>query len=91
MTRKLELHTYDTWGNAEDGYDVNDICKSGTVEVSDDANQADVIAAFIESGDIGANKVAGLVFDDLCQNSLWIEIESKEDGKPLGRIVEALS
>lgn len=28
-----ELRTYDVWGNAKDGYDVNDTSRAGTVEL----------------------------------------------------------
>ena len=32
-TRKFRLWTYDVWGNARDGFDVNDRYSHGTVEI----------------------------------------------------------
>jgi len=33
VIRKYELWTYDVWGNARDGFDVNDRYKHGTVSI----------------------------------------------------------
>ena len=36
---RYRLYTYDLWGNARDGYDVNDVYRTGVViELPDDAS-----------------------------------------------------
>lgn len=45
------VHFYDVWGNAEDGYDVNDVYPSeGEVIVRDYASVADLIQTLIRAG-----------------------------------------
>lgn len=83
---RLELYLYDTWGNAEDGYDVNNVFKTSTLEVDDSVTN--IVAAFVAAGDIDLDKLDSLHFEDLYQDGVWLEIEAKEDGKPLGRIVQ---
>lgn len=54
--RSYTVHTYDVWGNAKDGYDVNDVYPScGTVELSDDCTDADIIRACKSIGAIRRN------------------------------------
>ena len=33
MLKTFDVYTYDVWGNARDGFDVNDRYKSGTVDI----------------------------------------------------------
>lgn len=45
MTR-YTVHALDVWGNAEDGYEVNDVYPSrGTIELPADATDAQIVAA----------------------------------------------
>lgn len=51
MIRKYDVHTYDVWGNAKDGYNVNDVYpRSATIELADDAEDADIIRALKNAG-----------------------------------------
>ncbi len=49
-TSTFDVWTLDVWGNAADGFDVNDRCKVGTVEIPDDADDAGVVDALIAAG-----------------------------------------
>lgn len=92
MARKFELYTYDTWGNADDGYEVNDVSRIATIELdsSDGEFGCDPVAVFIEQGDLKPDIRETCDFVDYPGVGLGFEIESKADGKPLGRIEEVL-
>jgi hypothetical protein len=51
MIRTYRLYTYDLWGNEEDGYQVNDVYRTGdTVDIDDDTPDATVIAMLETAG-----------------------------------------
>lgn len=73
------VYTLDVWGNEEDGFDVNDRCRVGTIETSDDAPHAEVWCALIEA-DIAKGPISRAEFggdDD------WISVDDQETGRPV--------
>lgn len=59
---KYTVHALDVWGNAEGGYDVNDVYPSqGKVEIADEATEADIIAALQAQGFVRADIDIALV------------------------------
>lgn len=45
---RYTVWSYDVWGNARDGFEVNDRCKVGTVEIPDDMVN---VPATVKTGD----------------------------------------
>lgn len=57
--------TLDVWGNENDGYEVNDRCKVGTVDIPDFDNATDhaVLVALVEAGYLKPGSEAHGSFD----------------------------
>lgn len=78
------INYFDVWGNAEDGYEVNDLCVEETdIFIADDSTEQEILSFLV--------KIGFLATDDpekVCVN--WdgdmIEIEATETGMPLGRL-----
>lgn len=51
-TVDYRLWTYDIWGNAKDGYEVNDRYRQGIVALPKDATDDEVIACLQDNGDV---------------------------------------
>lgn len=45
-----QVTTFDVWGNAEDGYDINNVFSAGKIEVEDDATTEQIWSALCEAG-----------------------------------------
>lgn len=78
------LYTYDVWGNAEDGYDVNDIYPKQTLTIDGDTDTAVIVALERSCG-----CPCTAVDVDWAESDI-IYLNSMADGKPLGelRLVE---
>lgn len=50
----FEVHNLDVWGNAVDGYDVNNSFRCGEVDIPDNADHAAIIRALKDAGLIRA-------------------------------------
>lgn len=77
--------SYDVWGNAEDGYEVNNRFSVATVREKADLTDADAIRLAQRVGLLsrGANVDTVTVAGD----DFTIEFEDAEDGFPLGSLV----
>ena len=75
--------SYDTWGNEEDGYSVNDRSEIGTVILPDNPTDAQINEAVGEYFDISRVCIDNGISDDTT-----IEIVLEEDeGYPVGQLV----
>lgn len=78
------INYFDVWGNAEVGYEVNDLCVEETgIFIADDSTDQEVLSLLV--------RIGFLVTDDLEKVCIkWegdmIEIEGVETGVPLGRL-----
>ena len=78
------INYFDVWGNAEVGYEVNDLCVEETgIFIADDSIDQEVLSLLV--------RIGFLVTDDLEKVCIkWegdmIEIEGVETGVPLGRL-----
>lgn len=73
MTKYEVVYYYDVWGNAEDGYDVNDLSRIGYVSLPDNYAERDILNALI---DIGAIDGDATLYDAyIYDNAHHIEIE----------------
>jgi hypothetical protein len=48
--KQFEVWSLDVWGDKEDGYIVNDRSKIGTVELSDEADKAEILLVMHNAG-----------------------------------------
>lgn len=81
-TRRYKLCTYDVWGNADDGYDVNDIHETSTiVELDPNASDAAILQAL---GDATGAKTSNVEVDMPDEDTVWLT--DKRDGKPLAEL-----
>lgn len=79
MSLTYTVWSLDVWGNAEDGYDINDRCKVGSVELDESLESAGVLAALSEAGYVHA--ALCVVSDDSDEFNLYIE--SAHTSRPL--------
>jgi hypothetical protein len=75
QTVTLSVHSLDVWGNARDGYDVNDVYpSSGTIIVPIDATDDEVIAALKADGFVKRNvRKSSIRIDGEPEYGLFIE------------------
>lgn len=78
------IYTYDVWGNAEDGFDVNNVYFNSTEELEDTdlLDDEHLYWALIRLGVLVPDSKVSLNWqdEDLCY------INDSTDGKPLGEI-----
>jgi hypothetical protein len=72
----------DVWGNAEDGWEVNQVfTTSFEIEVSEDADTREIVAALIDIGYLSP-RAKGKV-DVECESESEIHLSVFPDGRPL--------
>jgi hypothetical protein len=78
---KYEVCSLDVWDNAEEGYDVNDVFKIGTIDLGEDVSDLEILTALVDAG-----------FLDACATELgeveycgdgFLHIRVKSDCKPV--------
>lgn len=76
---------FDVWGNPEDGFEVNDLSRTGEiVTIDDSASEDDVIDGLIRVGYLRPD-AKGRVSVDLWGDG-YIELVEDETGMPIGRL-----
>lgn len=82
MTTWTLIDYFDVWGNAEDGWEVNNQCEiCNDLNITDDASEDDIIDYFIENGYLRPEAKGKVAIDEG-----WIdmfEIVEKDTWKPL--------
>lgn len=74
-----EVISYDVWGNQDDGYEVNAAYTTGrVVEIDDEENDDNVVAALIDAGELVPNAAVDLDGDETC-----IYVNAKADMYPV--------
>lgn len=83
-TRTYDVHGLDVWGNEEEGFQVNDVYPSrGTVEISDDANDQEVVRALKSEGFIDRNIRFKSAEVDWTERGYEIYINEARSGRPV--------
>lgn len=78
------INYFDVWGNAEVGYEVNDLCVEETgIFIADDSTDQEVLNLLVRIGFLTTDDSEKVC---VINNGDMIEIESVEDGYPLGRL-----
>lgn len=76
-----ELITYDIWGNEDEGYEVNDVFRTGDlIEVNETMTDNDIIRAMIEAGLCNTNALNKIEIEGELEYSLYARW--KETCKP---------
>jgi hypothetical protein len=79
------IYTYDVWGNANDGYEVNDVFRtSDIVEVASNADTATILAALDAANLIDAGYSELFTIDESNEDTIYFE--RSNDGKPVAEI-----
>lgn len=84
---KFREVTYDVWGNARDGFEVNDKFRgSAIVSLTPEATDGDIMAALRAAGIIprGSRATSYSIEWDGGDNPVYIS--RRKDGKPLGEL-----
>jgi hypothetical protein len=63
MGYRYQICTYDVWGNARDGWDVNDVRPGPVVAIDDARSDAQVIRALRAAGIIGRQHTRSFTVD----------------------------
>jgi hypothetical protein len=86
VTKTYEILAYDVWGNETDGWDVNDVFRTGlTVDIDDRHNDRHVVASAYTVLGFPTDEILGSVeVDPVCQHdteSIYLRV--KETARPL--------
>lgn len=78
---KYQLWTYDIWGNAKDGFEVNDRYKQKIVELPENASNKQIRRALYDSGVFGRGiMTAALDIDGDPEYALYINHTARSVG-----------
>lgn len=82
MVRKYQLINYfDVWGNAKDGYEINNMCvEEENIWVDDDSTPKEIVSYLKNIGYLSTNDMRKLVVEDLGE---FIEIYKRKGMYPL--------
>lgn len=81
-TRKFRIATLDVWGNAEDGFDVNDVhMTADSIELEEHDGGPEIITKLIAAGYIDADK-CHLARVEWVGDDMWA-VDEAESGKPV--------
>lgn len=86
-----ELRTYDVWGNARDGYEVNDSYSHGTVELAIPTETHNVGTPHEFTSAYPTDKQIRQCFGVRCRlelrgDDLHIDVNRERDGYPIGEM-----
>jgi hypothetical protein len=83
---KFAVVSLDVWGNVEEGFEVNDQWKIGTVEFDADASDEEIVNVLIEDGYLtNGTKAEDLDFDG---DDSFIMISAAETGLPIFNLIK---
>ena len=78
------VHYFDVWGNAKDGYEVNNLCEEAILEFKEDPSEMEVLKKLKEIGFIKKSvRRNSVYFDHNCSD--MIEINTRK-GIPFCRL-----
>jgi hypothetical protein len=84
MEMKL-INYFDVWGNKRDGWEVNNLCSEGNIEVPEELTDKQVLTALKDVGFLKNHvRTNMLTFDYL--PDFGVEIRQKKDDQPICRI-----
>jgi hypothetical protein len=78
---EYEVRSLDVWGNAEEGYDVNDSFSIGTIELSESMSDKEILQALVKEGYLDDRAMELGEVDQASDE--FIHIYVKSDMKPV--------
>lgn len=73
------VYSLDVWGNQRDGFEVNDRCNVGTIELPEDATDKQIIRAMVEQGYLRSSRFHFAIDGD----DMMMDIDHEPTGRPL--------
>jgi hypothetical protein len=73
--------TLDVWGNSEDGYEVNDQFAAGSIELSPEMSDAEILQKLADEGYLTENAVDCGEIDT--SDESFMTVHDKADGRPV--------
>jgi len=80
-------YTYDVWGNEEDGFEVNETFRRGSIQLPANADEDAILPALRKAGYLSSGATKRTVEVDWGDEG-WIELTIAKNGKPLGRLTK---
>ena len=91
MNKYKLIDYFDVWGNQENGWEVNNLCsleeEYGLLIITDDATDEEIIDYLIQIGYLGDEAKENIRIEG---DDCMIELFSKENDMPLGRLEEVV-
>lgn len=85
-TQQFEIITLDVWGNEEEGFEVNDLHRTGDfITITEEATDADIIVALVVAGYVNEKYISAVQLDWLDDG--FIEVNSNATGKPVYQLI----
>jgi hypothetical protein len=85
MVTATLVNYFDVWGNKKDGWEINNLCTEGTIELPEEFTEKDIVQALKEKGFFKKH-----VRVNMCDIEMhlypYIEINQAKDFKPVCRI-----
>lgn len=79
------INYFDVWGNAKDGYEVNNLCIEKTgITITDDATDKEILDYLVQIGFLTTSDMRKVKIDTSCGDMM--EIYAVKDMYPLGRL-----
>ena len=83
---KWNVYSLDVWGNAEDGYEVNDRSKVGSIDIDSTFSDNQLLKALVDAG-IATMKKSDKNHIQIDGDDEWISIDYR--GKPVFQLEKA--
>lgn len=78
------INYFDVWGNPKDGFEVNNLCREGEVELPENFTDHDVLKALKAKGFLKPHvRLNMLLIEDLWP---FVEISQRNNGCPICRL-----
>ncbi|QFP93421.1 UNVERIFIED_ORG: hypothetical protein Xoosp15_156 [Xanthomonas phage Xoo-sp15] len=84
MVNATLINYFDVWGNEEDGWEINNLCKEGEIQLSNNAKHIDMLNAIIEFGFF--SELASLETLEIYDGGEMVEFYEKSNNKPICRL-----
>ena len=78
------VNYFDVWYNDEEGYQVNNLCEEGTIELKDYTSTNEIIVKLQQIGFLNPSVTSRDI--DVWNDYEFIELYVKETGEPIGRL-----
>ena len=82
---RIKVFSLDVWGNADEGFEINDLWSAGTIECDDPYDDKAIVDALIDAGylrDAARGRVR-VEYDGNALDETRTPVEDAETGEPL--------